>query len=707
MSQPEPLTLDPRTERLLESIEVVPIETERARSAGSQRRAGLRLRDHGQYGEAELCLRVAYLAARQAGEVEQAAQIGLDLARSVVYRSPREALGIVRQVLHGRPTSLDVICLHNLIGSVLMELCESDLAELSFERASDGRMAGAPVYRAYAEANRARNAFERGDTGEAARLNRRVLGRLEALDDPVGVGLVLFNMAIHAMREGTFEDAVRLLERSGERQRASGHLRLAAMEELCRGELALAVGDRTTALELFDRCERIAGQASLPAVRARALIWKTLLREDPGGAALLTDLETAARDLHARGMRTDSAIVYLVASGYAEREGLPYERYHAVARSILGHDSATRQLRDLYARTVGAMRSPRRRFERELFPEFLSQSPAILRVKDRLQRLVDTDVRILLEGESGTGKTFLARQVHAAGRKPGPFIVVDCTNLEENLFESKLFGHRRGAFTGAVSDAVGLVEQAHTGTLFLDEIGELPLEIQAKLLYTIEEQRYRPVGARHEKTADFRVLAATNRDIDAMLGLGALRQDLFFRLSGFRITLPPLRERLEDLPLLIEHCLETLNRRYRRRKVLSVEVWDAVGAYAWPGNVRELNGTLERGFHLAPGRQIGLEDLGLGLSVTSLESDDLSWYGVRRAHLLRVLRLCRGNVTQAARLLGLNRTTLIYKLKLLDIARADFDPDHALREEAPVSRLVAEAGETPVVAPADRDSARS
>jgi DNA-binding NtrC family response regulator len=181
---------------------------------------------------------------------------------------------------------------------------------------------------------------------------------------------------------------------------------------------------------------------------------------------------------------------------------------------------------------------------------------------------------------------------------------------------------------------------------------------------------------------------------------------LFFRLSGFRITLPPLRERLEDLPLLVEHCLETLNRRYRRRKVLSAEVWEAVGAYAWPGNVRELNGTLERGFHLAPGRQIGLEDLGLGLSVASLEPDDLSWYGVRRAHLLRVLRLCRGNVTQAARLLGLNRTTLIYKLKLLDIARADFDPDHAHREEAPVPRLVAEAGETPVVAPTDRDSAR-
>ncbi len=692
MSQPEPLTLDPRTERLLESVEVVPIDTEHTRSAACQRRTGLRLRDHGRYGEAEPCLRNAYRAACGNGDAEQAAQIGLDVARSVVYRSPRETLGILRGVLLRKPRSLDAVCLHNLIGSLLMELCETGLAELSFERALDDRLGGAPVYRAYAEANRARNAFERGDTGSAGRLNRRVLTRLEALEDASGTGLVLFNMAIHAMREGAFDDAIRLLERSGERQRASGHLRLAAMEELCRGELALAMGDRVVARERFDRCERIAGQASLPAVQARALIWKTILRDDPGGAALLADLETAARDLHARGMRSDSAVVYLIAACYAEREGLPSERCHAVARAILGQDAAARQLCDMYARTVSALRSPRRRVERQIFPDFLSQSPRIRAVKQQLQRLVDTDVRVLLEGESGTGKTFLARQVHAASRRAGTFVVVDCTNLEENLFESKLFGHRRGAFTGAVSDAVGLVEQAHTGTLFLDEIGELPLEIQAKLLYTIEEQRYRPVGARHEKSAEFRVLAATNRDIDAMLRNGSLRQDLFFRLAGFRVALPPLRERIEDLPLLVEYRLEGLNRRYRRRKVLRAVVWDALGSYAWPGNVRELNGTLERGFHLAPGRHIGLDDLGLGLSSTSLEPDDLSWYGVRRAHLLRVLRLCRGNVTHASRLLGLNRTTLIYKLKLLDIERTDFDPDHRGPVEDCKVKRVAETG---------------
>ncbi|MEJ2153441.1 MAG: sigma 54-interacting transcriptional regulator, partial [Gemmatimonadota bacterium] len=207
--------------------------------------------------------------------------------------------------------------------------------------------------------------------------------------------------------------------------------------------------------------------------------------------------------------------------------------------------------------------------------------------------------------------------------------------LEENLFESKLFGHLRGAFTGAVSNRVGLIEEANRGTLFLDEFGELSPAIQAKLLYTIEEQRYRPVGSRVEKTAEFRVLAATNRDIDQMLETGQLREDLFFRLSGCRVKLPPLRERREDIAPLAEHQIVTLNERYRRKKTLKAEAWNAIARYRWPGNVRELNATLERGFHLAAGRRIGVDDLGLGLSTTSLDAEDLSWYSVRRAHLLR------------------------------------------------------------------------
>ena len=200
----------------------------------------------------------------------------------------------------------------------------------------------------------------------------------------------------------------------------------------------------------------------------------------------------------------------------------------------------------------------------------------------------------------------------------------------------------------------------------------MPVEIQAKLLYTIEEQRYRPVGGRSEKRADFRVIAATNRDIDRMLAEGLLRNDLFYRLAGFRVRLPPLRDRREDVMPLAEMRLADLNARFARRRTLRLEAWEVLARHDWPGNVRELNAVLDRGFHLAAGRRIGVEELGLASEDPG--SVDLSWHAVRREHVLRVLGLCRGNVTRAARILGLNRTTLIYKLRLLGIERADFDP---------------------------------
>jgi DNA-binding NtrC family response regulator len=359
---------------------------------------------------------------------------------------------------------------------------------------------------------------------------------------------------------------------------------------------------------------------------------------------------------------------------------LPEERYETLSRAVFGEEEGIRALAAHYARVVAVLDGPPRRRAADPFPAFFTRCPAIRAAMTRLQRLTVSDVRILIEGESGTGKTFLARQLHAdARRKEAPFVVVDCTNLEENLFESKLFGHVRGAFTGAVGDSVGLVEQAHGGTLFLDEIGEMPIEIQAKLLYTIEEQRYRPVGGRSEKRADFRVIAATNRDIDRMLADGALRRDLFYRIAGFRVHLPPLRERREDVMPLAELRLTALNERYGRAKTLRLDAWEALARHDWPGNVRELNAVLDRGFHLAAGRRIGVEELGLA-NAEAAGAVDLTWHAVRRDHVLRVLGLCRGNVTRTARILGLNRTTLIYKLRLLGIERADFDPRFRPRE---------------------------
>lgn len=672
MPHPEPLQLDPETSRYLDSVAGLSV-AERPRSAFHQRTMGLRLLAHGHHAEAEQCLRSAFHVAQGERESDLPAVIGLDLARIVLFRSPREALALLKPVTLSPSRQISRACLHNLLGTAFMELCLFDLAERNLARAVESSGPGDEVFTAYAHANRARNAFELGDARGASGFSQRAIERLEGLDERAGIGLVLCNMAVHAMLQGAYDEAFQLLDRCRALQIASNNLRLSAMVELCGGELELASGDRSAAWERFSVNHKATALDGLPAVQARMMIWKAILEHGAAGDAFQRDLEAAARDLYARDLRYDSAIVYLVGACCAERHGTTADRFRATARAILGSEERSRRLEAHYERMLSLVAGSRPRAAQP-FPAFLTQAPAVLRIKGRLHRLVDTEVRLLLEGESGTGKTFLSRHIHEASRRrKAPFVVVDCTNLEENLFESKLFGHLRGSFTGAVADSVGLLEQANTGTLFLDEIGELPQAIQAKLLYAIEEKRYRPVGARAEKRSEFRVIAATNRDIDGMLAAGTLRRDLFFRLAGYRILLPPLRDRREDVVPLVDLEMAMLNARYGRRKSLRVEAWEALARYEWPGNVRELNTTLERGFHLAAGRQIGLDDLGIGIAPSSLDASDLSWYSVRRTHLLRVLKMCRGNVTRAARLLGLNRTTLIYKLKLLDIERSDFD----------------------------------
>ncbi|MDX1623153.1 MAG: sigma 54-interacting transcriptional regulator [Gemmatimonadota bacterium] len=652
------------------------------------RSLALWLHDHGHGPEAELCFRSAYARSLREGPEELAVASALDLARNFRDRSPREALRLVRWV-SGR-TDGRRATVQNLLGAILSELCSYEQAEAYFaraieqaERREDRRCL------AYVMANRAGNHFDLGDRSRARASHLRALEALRALEEEAGVGFVLRNMAAHELVLGEYEAAMERVEEARRLQRAPAHLALRAFLDLTDGELELLTGDRSRAVERFEEALRGAGLASRPGLQAKARVWRTIARDEEGGGELLGDLESAGRDLHQRELRHDSGAIYLVAACYADRRGLRSERFRSTAVGILGEETAG-MLCDHFARMIEAARGPSARPEREPLPRFLTRSSRIRDAKRRLRRVAGTDVRILIEGESGTGKSFLARRIHQEGRRKGAaFVVVDCTNLEENLFESKLFGHVRGAFTGAVSDAVGLVEQANGGTLFLDEVGEMPVEIQAKLLYTIEEQRYRPVGARSERRASFQVIAATNRDVEEMLRDGELRRDLYYRLSGYRVWLPPLRERREDVVPLTEHRMRWLNERYGRKKTLRPAVWDLLVRYDWPGNVRELNATLERGYHLAEGRRIGVEDLGLGLDPDALDAEDLSWYVVRRNHLLRVLRLCRGNVTRAADLLGLNRTTLIYKLKLLDLDRSDFDPSYRDAEnEAP--RMVAE-----------------
>ncbi|HEY7471322.1 MAG TPA: sigma-54 dependent transcriptional regulator [Gemmatimonadota bacterium] len=672
---------DPETRHLLDSLTQGHADPSALPPTAQQRHLGLRLSAQGRLAEAEVVLRGAHRSAARAADARLMAATTLDLARIALYRSPRECLDLLRALEKMERAEVSWACVHNLLGTVLMELCRFEAAERHFGYALQAsRPRPDDPFGVYAMANRARHLFEVGFPGEAMRMNRSALGRLEDRGEATSAGLVLCNMGIHATLQARYDEALDLFERCRAIAPPSSCLRLDAVLELGRAEAELATGEINSALERLDCAARIAIQVPLAAVQARALVWKALVAQR-GEEGVLRDVEAAAADLHGRELRYDAGMVYLLAAECARRWGLPEARYDSLARSIFGEEQGARLLTAHYARVVAVLDRPLRGRGGDAFPEFLTRCPVIRSAKSRLQRLTGSDVRILIEGESGTGKTFLARQLHAdARRRDAPFIVVDCTNLQENLFESKLFGHVRGAFTGAVGDAVGLVEQAHGGTLFLDEIGEMPVEIQAKLLYTIEEQRYRPVGGRSEKRANFRVIAATNRDIDRMLVEGSLRSDLFYRLAGFRVRLPPLRERREDVMPLAELRLADLNARFARRRTLRLEAWEALARHDWPGNVRELNAVLDRGFHLATGRRIGVEELGLAGEGGPASGVDLSWHAVRRDHVLRVLGLCRGNVTRAARILGLNRTTLIYKLRLLGIERADFDPRFRTRE---------------------------
>ena len=276
---------------------------------------------------------------------------------------------------------------------------------------------------------------------------------------------------------------------------------------------------------------------------------------------------------------------------------------------------------------------------------------------------------MLLTGESGTGKNVLAAAIHRwSARADGPFVTIACTTLAEHLLESELFGHVKGAFTGAWKDKPGRLEAANGGSVFLDEVGELSPELQAKLLRLIEERCYERVGGTETIAVDARLVAATNRDLEAEVAAGRFRSDLFFRLNVVGIRLPALRERMEDLPALADHILALLCTRYRRAPLrLSDEVYGVLAAYAWPGNVRELVNALERAVVLARGEELRAEDLPDRLlapapAATPASGSPLSLEEVERRHIEQVLA-DSATLEEAAARLGVNPTTLWRKRK--------------------------------------------
>lgn len=233
----------------------------------------------------------------------------------------------------------------------------------------------------------------------------------------------------------------------------------------------------------------------------------------------------------------------------------------------------------------------------------MGRSPAMKQVYDRVAQVSGSEANLLITGESGTGKELFARAVHQnSRRRSGPFVVVDCAALPDNLVESVLFGHRKGAFTGASESQVGLIEQAHEGTLFLDEVAEMPSSTQKAFLRALQERRFRPVGSDREIHSDFRLVAATNKDLDTMVTGGAFREDLLFRLRSLTLTLPRLAERGEDLRELTVATVASICRREKTdTKAISLEVFDALAAYSWPGNVRELINAVEHAVAAAAG----------------------------------------------------------------------------------------------------------
>src|SRR6266478_1171282 len=304
-----------------------------------------------------------------------------------------------------------------------------------------------------------------------------------------------------------------------------------------------------------------------------------------------------------------------------------------------------------------------------------SRNPTTLQILTIARRAAASDATILVTGESGVGKNVMAAAIHRWSPRGGrAFVTVACTTLAEHLLESELFGHVKGAFTGAWKDKPGRLEAAEHGTVFLDEVGDLPLELQGKLLRFLEQHRFERVGGGETITVDARVLAATNRDLEADVAAGRFREDLFFRLNVIPIRLPALRERPEDLPALIDHVLATLCSRHRRPALsLAPEARRALHAYRWPGNVRELVNTLERAVVLSRGDTIRAEDLPDRLlepppAAPATPEAGLSLEDVERRHIVQVLAES-STLEDAAARLGINVTTLWRKRRRYGIEK--------------------------------------
>jgi transcriptional regulator with PAS, ATPase and Fis domain len=310
-------------------------------------------------------------------------------------------------------------------------------------------------------------------------------------------------------------------------------------------------------------------------------------------------------------------------------------------------------------------------------PLFIGEHQLMQKIYAMVHRVATTDATVLITGESGTGKELVARSIHNLGaRTTHPFVAINCAALPEELLESELFGHVRGAFTGALSSRVGMFQLADHGTIFLDEIGEMAMSLQAKLLRVLQSKEIRPVGADRVTAVNVRVIAATNKDLNREVEKGAFREDLFYRLQVIPIHLPPLRARRSDIPLLVRYFLEKNRHKYSNMLQISEDAMVYLWEYDWPGNVRELENLVERMAILSDTGMLVPEDLPPHvrsfISEKKLPHPDFSDGEVNLREVLEqfegrlieeALRRTKGNKTAAAQMLGLKRTTLVAKLR--------------------------------------------
>ena len=377
----------------------------------------------------------------------------------------------------------------------------------------------------------------------------------------------------------------------------------------------------------------------------------------------------------------DLAVVMITAFGTVETavEAMRLGAFYYLMKPFDNNDLLILVERALEERHL---RTEVQRLQREVeahfhFDQIIGKSDAMQRVFDLMGRVKDSQVNLLLTGESGTGKDLIARTLHyQSGRKQARFVAVNCAAIPEQLLESELFGYVRGAFTDARQDKKGLFVEANGGTLFLDEIGEMPLLLQAKLLRVLEEREIRPLGSTKGEKVDVRIIAATNRNLEKAVSEGKFREDLFYRLSVVEINLPSLRERPEDLPLLIQHFMARSPHAGRVRRI-APEALRILLNYSWPGNVRELENTVERMLVLCQDEEITKADLSprltgsvphaLGLQTALQRRASLA--DLEREYILLALEWSEGKRKDAADLLGIDRRTL-YR-KLLEYGQAD------------------------------------